>query len=110
VSLAAAAASNAAAGAGPRVELLFACYAQGLVAFNLSLPDGLPGSAGSGSLVSHFSSFKSAGAPLGEELGWLLNGGIWTLFEFFGVGAAHGYNGGDGPAWFFNTSFSPKRE
>ena len=106
VSLAAAAAS-AAAGAGPRVELLFACYAQGLVAFNLSLPDGLPSSAGSGSLVSHFPSFKSAGAPLGEELGWALNGGIWTLFEFFGVGAAHGYNGGDGPAWFFNTSFSP---
>jgi hypothetical protein len=137
------------AGTGLRVELLFACYASGLVAFNLSLPDGLSSSSGSGSLATHFPTFKSAGAPLGEQLGWLLNGGICecprpnepkpdpnaapayasqthpnrnptppcapslyptdtgTLFEFFGVGTAHGYNGGDGPAWFFNTTFAP---
>lgn len=97
------------ADAGPRVELLFACYASGLVAFNLSLPGGLPASGGSGSsLVTHFPSFQSVpDSPLGDQLGWLLNGGIWTLYEFWGQGALHGYNGGDGPAWFFNTSIAP---
>jgi len=94
--------------AGPRVDLLFACYASGLVAFNLSLPDGLPATAGSGSLVTQFPAFRAdASTAIGDSLGWLLNGGIWTLFEFFGQGVSHGYNGGDGPAWFFNSSFSP---
>jgi hypothetical protein len=93
--------------AGARVDALFACYASGLVAFNLSLgaQATVTGPVTQG-LLTHFPSFVSAGI-VGEELGWLLNAGIWTLFEIWGRGTNNGYNGGDGPAWFFNTSFAP---
>jgi hypothetical protein len=94
---------------GSTINALFACYSSGLIAFNLTLPPDGKGSAqgpATGNLITHFPSFVSNGI-LGEQLGWLLNGGIWTLFEFWGVGTNNGYQGSDGPAWFYNTSFYP---
>ena len=94
---------------GAIVNVKFICYSSGLVVFNLTLPLNDSGSdqgPANGNLLTHFPSFNSSGV-LGEEVGWLLNGGIWTLFEFFGVGTNHGYQGSDGPAWFYNTSFYP---
>lgn len=102
--------SLAAVAASPpfRIELEFVCYsASGLVAFNMSLPDGILNTAGGGP-ATQFPSFSSAAdSDLGGRLGWLLNGGIWTVFEFAGVGTANGFQGSDGPAWIYNTSFAP---
>ena len=94
---------------GEIINIEFICYTSGLIVYNLTFPTndaGSPQGPANGNLMSHFPSFVSSGV-LGEDLGYLLNGGIWTLFEIFGVGTNHGYQGSDGPAWFFNTSFYP---
>jgi hypothetical protein len=53
--------------ANTRVVIAFICYSSGLVAFNLSLPDGASGPSASGTLMTMFPSFRSANA-LGEEV------------------------------------------
>jgi hypothetical protein len=95
--------------AGLPVSLTYACYTSGLVAFNATLPAGANNTAtGSGNTpVIHFPSFASGTTALGTTLGWLVNGGIWTLFELWGVGTSNAFASTDGPVWIYNATFDP---
>jgi hypothetical protein len=80
-------------------------WPQGAAGVNTSYVNGT-GVYGPNTPLSQFPSFLSAGA-LGEQLGWLIYSGIWTLWEVWGVGTSHGYMGGNGPVTFYNTTFAP---
>ena len=95
---------------GLALSATFACYSSGLIAFNASVPGGANGTeTGSGSTpVIQFPSFAAGPETvLGASLGWLVNGGIWTLFEVWGVGVSNSFSSTDGPVWIYNTTFAP---
>jgi hypothetical protein len=103
--------------AGQTVATTFVCYEVGAFTFGLSYPAGAQDVNGSyvgsddvhGSCLptSAFPSFPTAGG-LGSDAGWLIYAGIWTLWEFWGVGLDHAFtNCQMGPVHTFNTTFEP---
>lgn len=82
----------------------------GATGVNGSYVPGANGSVqGAGDPVSFFPSFAGpSGSFWADQVGTLRHGGIWTLFEWWGQGAAHLPSGiQSGPLYTFNTSFAP---
>ena len=104
-------------GASPNLPILasFICYSSGLLSFATTWPSGASNTntsylpdTGFGIPISQFPSFPlGSGSFAAESIGWLVNGGIWTIFEVFGVGLLHGFRTGDSPIWLYNTSYAP---
>lgn len=114
---------NVTAPTGVAMTASYRCYATGAVVFDLAFPGGASGVNGSypnttsggghivgaGDPVTFFPSFAGgAGDWWATQAGTLRHGGIWTLWEWWGRGAASLPSGvQSSPLYVFNTSFAP---